>query len=168
MAESESDEDKVIDASPRRRQEARERGQVALSTELVVAALLAGWLATLSFAGGPLAATLAGGITRTSENLASFARVDLTAQEASTQFMLVILPAAKAVLLLIAPMFALGLLVSYGQIGFALTPKAVGFDLAKISPANGWKKIASLRSGVRTGLGLAKIAVIGTTIVVVA
>ncbi|HUR27030.1 MAG TPA: EscU/YscU/HrcU family type III secretion system export apparatus switch protein, partial [Planctomycetota bacterium] len=47
-------------------------------------------------------------------------------------------------------------------------PKAVGFDLAKISPANGWKKIASLRSGVRTGLGLAKIAVIGTTIVVVA
>ena len=95
MAEDTDDEDKVIDASPRRRQEARERGQVALSTELVVAGLLAGWLAMLSFAGGPLAATLAGGITRTSENLASFARVELTAQEAATQFMLVVMPAGK-------------------------------------------------------------------------
>ena len=43
MAEDTDDEDKVVDASPRRRQEAREKGQVALSSELVVAALLAGF-----------------------------------------------------------------------------------------------------------------------------
>ena len=168
MAEDTDDEDKLIDASPRRRQEARERGQVALSTELVVAALLAGWLGMLTLAGGPLASTLAGGIARTSENLASFSHVELTSQEAAVQFSAVILPAAKAVLLLILPMFALGLLVSYGQIGFEFTPQAVGFDLSKISPLNGWKKVASMRSGVRTGLGIAKIAVIATTILAVA
>lgn len=168
MAEDTDDEDKVIDASPRRRQEARERGQVALSTELVVAALLAGWLATLTFAGGPLASTLAGGIVRTSENLASFSQVDLTPQDAAAQFSSVTLPAAQAVLFLILPMFALGLLVTYGQIGFEVTPRAVGFDLDKISPLSGWKRVASMRSGVRTGLGLAKIAVIATTIIAVA
>jgi flagellar biosynthetic protein FlhB len=168
MAESSDAEDKVIDASPRRRQEAREKGQVALSTELVVAALLAGWLAMLTFAGGPLAATLAGGIVRTAEGLASFSRVELSPQEAAAQFAAVILPAAKAVLLLIVPMFAVGLLVSYGQIGFAFTPKAVGFDLSKISPSNGWSKVASMRSVVRTGLGASKIAVIAATIIAVA
>jgi flagellar biosynthetic protein FlhB len=168
MAESTEDEDKIIDASPRRRQEARERGQVALSTELVVAGLLAGWLATLTFAGGPMASTLAGGIVRTSEGLASFSHVELTGQEAAAQFALISLPAAKAAMLLILPMFALGLLVSYGQIGFELTPKAVAFDLEKISPLSGWKKVASMRSCVRTGLGIAKIAVIATTIIAVA
>src|SRR5690349_18474985 len=113
MAENREDEDRVIEASPRRRQEARERGQVALSTELVVAVLLAGWLLALTFAGGPLAATLAGGIARTGEKLASFSRVELTSQEAAAQFAALTLPAAKAALFLILPMFALGLLVSY-------------------------------------------------------
>ena len=168
MAEDTDDEDKIIDASPRRRQEAREKGQVAMSTELVVAALLAGWLATLTFAGGPLAATLAGGIARTSEGLAAFAHVDLTPQEAAAQFGAAMLPAGKAALSLILPMLALGCLVSYGQIGFSITPKAVGFDLEKISPLSGWKKVASMRSVVRTSLGLSKIAVIAATIIAVA
>ncbi|HTF91364.1 MAG TPA: EscU/YscU/HrcU family type III secretion system export apparatus switch protein [Planctomycetota bacterium] len=168
MAETTDDEDKIIDASPRRRQEARERGQVAMSTELTVAALLAGWLACLTFAGGPLAATLAGGIARTAEGLASFSHVDLTAKEAAAQFAALTLPAAKSASLLILPMFALGILVSYGQIGFAFSPQAVGFDPNKVSPLAGWKKVASMRSVVRTALGIAKIGVIATTIVAVA
>src|SRR5687767_4907125 len=106
MAEGTDDEDKIIDASPRRRQEAHERGQVALSTELTVAALLAGWLAVLSVGGGPLASTLAGGIARSAEGLASFSHVDLTAREATAQFAALSLPAAKSALLLILPMFA--------------------------------------------------------------
>jgi flagellar biosynthetic protein FlhB len=168
VAESDDTEDKVIDATPRRRQEARERGQVALSAELVVAVLLAGWLAALAFAGGPVAATLAGGIARTAQSLGGFAYVDLTPQAAAAELAAAALPAAKAVLLLILPMFALGLLISYGQIGFALTPKAIAPDANKISPMQGWKRLMSLRSLVRTGLGSAKILVIGTTIIAVA
>ncbi len=167
MADNSDDEDKVLEASPRRRQEAREKGQVALSTELVVATLLAGWLCMLTFAGGPLAATLAGGIVRTAEGLASFAHVELTPIEAVAQLSAVGLPAAKGVLLLVLPMLALAVLVSYGQIGFAITPDAISFDLNKISPLSGWKKVFSTRSFVRTGSGLAKIAVIATTISVV-
>jgi len=168
MAEDTDDEDKVVDASPRRRQEAREKGQVALSSELVVAALLAGWLGALSFAGGPLAATLASGIASSAQGLGAFGKLDLTPGDAATQLAGIAWPAAKATLLLSLPMFALGLLVSYGQIGFELSPKAVGFELSKISPLAGWKRLASLRSVVRTGLALAKLCVIVTTVAMVA
>jgi flagellar biosynthetic protein FlhB len=168
MAEDTDAEDKVVDASPRRRQEAREKGQVAMSTETVVAALLAGWLASLSLAGGPLAATLAGGIAHSVGGLGELARIDLTPTDAATHLASAALPAAKATLLLIAPMFALGLLVSYGQIGLELSPKAVGLELSKISPAAGFKRVASMRSVVRTALGIAKIGVIVSTVVTVA
>lgn len=168
MAEHEEAEDKVLEASPRRRQEARDRGQVALSTELVVALLMAGWVSALAVAGGPLAASLAGGIARTSETLGSFALVDLTPQDAVAEITAAGLPAARALMFLVLPMLALGLLVSYGQIGFAITPKAVAPDVSKVSLAQGWKRVASLRSLVRTGLGVAKVALIGTTVVAVA
>ncbi len=168
MAEENDEDAKVLDASPRRRQEAREKGQVALSTEVIVAALLGGWLASFAIAGGPLAATLGNSLARTADGLATFGRVELTPHEAVAQFFAVSLPAAKAVLFLILPLFALGLLVSYGQIGFSISPKAVGLEFSKISPSSGWKRIASMRSVVRTGLGVAKIAVIATAIIAVA
>ena len=168
MAEDTDAQDKVVDASPRRRQEAREKGQVALSTELVVAALLAGWLGALSFGGGSLAATLANGIARSADELGAFGRLELTPKDAVTQLFAIGLPAAKAALILILPMFALGLLVTYGQIGFAISPKAIGFELSKISPIAGWQRVASMRSVVRTGLGLAKISVIVATVMMVA
>lgn len=53
------------------------------------------------------------------------------------------------------------------KVGFAITPDAISFDLNKISPLSGWKKVLSTRSFVRTGLGLAKISVIASTIIVV-
>src|SRR5688500_4124724 len=126
MAEDTDPEDKVVDASPRRRQEAREKGQVALSAEIVVAVLLVGWLATLCVGAGPVAASLASGIARTAESLGTAARSDLSPQEAALLLGATAVPVAKAVLVLILPMFALGWLISYGQIGFAMTPKAVG------------------------------------------
>src|SRR5688500_9928928 len=118
MAEDTDPEDKVVDASPRRRQEAREKGQVALSAAIVVAVLLAGWLAILCTGAGPVAASLASGITRTAEGLGIAARTELTPQSAALLLASTAIPVAKSVLFLILPMFALGWLISYGQIGF--------------------------------------------------
>lgn len=168
MAEETDEDDKVVDASPRRRQEARERGQVAMSTELVVAALLAGWLAILAFGGGPLSAALAAGIAQSAERLGAFGVMELSPAQAAGDVVNAVLPAARAALLLILPMTAVGFLISYGQVGFALTPKAIALDPSKISPIAGWRRIASLRSTVRTGLGIAKLVLIAAVIVVVA
>ena len=48
------DYQKTEDATPRRREEARDKGQVPLSTELVAALALLGWLMTLAFGGAAL------------------------------------------------------------------------------------------------------------------
>src|SRR5271166_727006 len=56
---AENDGDKTQDATPHRRQQAREEGQVAKSQDLASAALLLVGLATLLWLGGPLVEMLA-------------------------------------------------------------------------------------------------------------
>jgi flagellar biosynthetic protein FlhB len=66
----------------------------------------------------------------------------------------------QTLLLLLAPIYAIGLLTGYGQIGFALTTKALAIDPAKLSPMRGWQKIFSVRGAVRTAFAIAKILLI--------
>src|SRR5262245_44900051 len=60
MAEHDDREQRTEEATPRRREEARGRGQVALSTELVSAVGLATGVGVLAVGGGALARALAG------------------------------------------------------------------------------------------------------------
>src|ERR1043165_2823550 len=55
MADEDDKQDKTEDATPRKRQEAREQGQVALSTEVTSAAMLCAGLGVIVTGGGMLA-----------------------------------------------------------------------------------------------------------------
>ena len=55
MADQAPKDERTEDATPRRREEAREKGQVALSSEVLVAAMLVAAFAGLALGGGPLA-----------------------------------------------------------------------------------------------------------------
>src|ERR1700754_4610886 len=57
---AEETDEKTLDPTPRRRQQAREAGQVARSQDLGSAVLLLGGLGLLIFAGGTLLQSLAG------------------------------------------------------------------------------------------------------------
>src|SRR5262245_34682160 len=89
-------------ATPRRREEARERGQVALSAELVGSLLLAAWLAVLATSGGSLARAFGESIASTIAALGQTGSHDLSATEASALVVRAALPAVQAAALLVA------------------------------------------------------------------
>jgi flagellar biosynthetic protein FlhB len=168
MAEHIDRDQRTEAATPRRREEARDRGQVALSAELVGALLLAAWLAVLAVGGGSLARAFGESIAGTMAALGQAGSSELSARDASTLVARAAWPAARATSLLIAPPVAIGLLASYGQIGFRFAPEAIGFDPSRIDPRRGFQRIFSLRSSVRVMAGLTKLAAIAVVVVAVA
>jgi flagellar biosynthetic protein FlhB len=168
MAEDKSHGDKTEEATPRRREEAREQGQVALSSEATAALLLFGWLGGFLLLGGTLARATGGGLAFGIEELAERGTRELSLPDAAEIVTASLVPAAKAAALLIVPLLLLGMLVSYGQIGFRVTPKAVAIDFAKLDPAKGFGRLFSLRSLMRTLLAASKILVILTTVALIA
>ena len=168
MAEDKSHGEKTEEATPRRREEARERGQVALSSEATSALLLLGWLGAILLLGGTVARATGGVLAFGLEELGTRGTRELAIQDMAQIVTGSIVPAAKAAALLIVPLFLLGMLASYGQIGFRVVPKAVTIDFAKLDPAKGFGRLFSLRSLVRTSMALAKISVILGTVALIA
>jgi hypothetical protein len=149
-----SDDDKTESATAHKRDEAREQGQTALSSELIVALLLCGWAATLAASGGKLGSALGGTLRGTLESLDELGTQELSIPSAAALLASFARPAATAFLVLLVPLFVLGVLASYGQIGFRLTPKAIEADAAKLNPLKGLERLFSTRSLVRTLLAL--------------
>jgi flagellar biosynthetic protein FlhB len=126
-------DERTEQATPRRRQKAREKGQVARSHELISISTMAGTILMFSVAG-----------TSFMNNLSSLTGRLLGLQygrdpfnvmrSASVETMMLILP-----FLAISAVFALFAGVIQG--GFIMKP--LGFELEKLNPLNGFKKLFS-------------------------
>ena len=81
MAEHDDREQRTEDATPRRRDEAREKGQVPYSGELVAAVGLVGGAAVLGLGGAELVRAAAGEIERGVGVLATLGTAELTVRE---------------------------------------------------------------------------------------
>lgn len=156
MAESERDQ-RTEEATPRRRQEARERGQVPLSSEFVSAVGLAAGAGVLAWAGPGLVGALGDELVLVLTRLGEWgtAPLDVPASaalvESSTQALL------GALALVIGPMIALVALAGFAQAGLLLAPKALEMDPGKLDPLRGLGRIFSLRGVARTGFSLVKV-----------
>jgi flagellar biosynthetic protein FlhB len=168
MAGDDDKDSKTEDATPHRRQEAREEGQVPLSTEVIVAVMLCLALATLVLGGGVLARSSGGLLEASIHSLASNGTQELSVRDAD----LLIGDSARAVafaLLIVAvPLFLGAGLVAYAQVGLRITPKATRWDPSKLNPFTGFSRLLSMRSFVRAMLALAKIVVIAITMATLA
>jgi len=159
---------KTEDATPRRREEARENGQVALSNELVAAAMLGAGLGALLLGGAYLVQSASQLIAGTLVLMRSAGRSALSAGDSAElvrESFRSVLPALLAVLV---PVVVVGLVAGYGQAAFRVTPKAVALDPSKVDPIKGLGRIFSLKAVVRTGLAAAKVAVIAITMALIA
>ena len=167
MADVERDE-KTEEATPRRRQESREKGQVALSSEFIAAVTLVAAFALLAFSGRRLAEAAGGLLVQSLNDFGRWGTQDIDYVVASNlvgaAWDQLIFPFAMMVL----PILVIGAVVGYGQVGFQIAPKAVSPDLSKLNPAKGMSKIFSMRSFVRTLLAASKITVIALTMGVIA
>jgi flagellar biosynthetic protein FlhB len=151
-------------ATHRKLEEAREKGQVALSQELITALMLCAGAASMLMAGGHLAEVLGQAIHDAAAALADLGPEEL---EPKTVALLIGREAQRLALPLaamLAPILVMGLLAGYGQIGFQLSSQALEVDPSKLDPIKGFGRIFSLRAVVRTAQGVAKILALGTAL----
>lgn len=168
MADETPKEDRTEEATPRRRQEARAKGQVAMSTELVAALMLLAMAGTLVFAGGALAEATGGTVALALSQAGTLGGRDLSLPDFAELLRSPIEAILPAFLFVILPSIAVGAVTAYGQIGFQVAPEAVKLDPAKINPVKGFERLFSARSLVRTLLAAAKIVVITAAVLGVA
>jgi flagellar biosynthetic protein FlhB len=168
VAEETTKDQKTEAATPRRREEAREKGQVALSSEMSTVLILIGWLFAIVVAGGTLARAAAASVGSGIGELARLGTIEMSTTDAARICMSAMAHPARACLVLIVPILFLAALVSYGQIGFRVAPKAVSMDLAKINPIKGLERLFSARSVVRTLMALLKMLIVLSTVALIA
>lgn len=154
----ESDLDKTEAATPRRREKAREEGQVARSRELASFALLAAgfygaWLLA-GPSGGHLQAMLRGAFLFDRATAFDTNRMLSAAGSASLEGFAALLPllALTGVAALLAPM-ALG--------GWLISQKTFELKFDRLNPISGLGRIFSIQGPIQLGMSLAKTLVVG-------
>lgn len=149
-------QDRTEEATPRRREKARQEGRVAVSSELTNAIVLLVGLAMLRF-----------GVGGTGQKLLELLRVQILDMHRNTLAtpelpgvtwsllrvgMTIVFPIVGAV-------GALGVASSLLQVGVLVTTEPLTIKWSKLSPTNGMSRLFSRRSVVRTAMMLLRIAI---------
>ena len=151
-------QEKTEKPTPRRRDKARQQGQVAKSMEVASVGVLLAGISSIWLFGGFFYNQIAGFMRHTFQNLAG-THLDFTSlvNFSSTiwsHFLITVLPVWAAVSLA-------AILINLAQVGFLWAPKRIKPDLKKINPLKGFKRFVSLRLLVDLGKNLGKLAVVG-------
>lgn len=149
--------DRIHAATPHRRQEARRQGNVPRSQELVSAGLLLGGLIGLLLLGGN-AARWIHQVAEQQWGGAAWLRTD--PDLAVEGFRGLAGDLALALLPVLGVLLAVAVLLQLGQTGFVFLPRKVGWDMNRIHPGAGLRRIASPSNAVRLFFGLTKAAVV--------
>jgi flagellar biosynthetic protein FlhB len=155
------DDDRTEQATPRRREEARERGQVARSADLSSAFVLLAAVLGLRFAGRPLLEGLFGS---TAAVLGGLGSVDDDPALLTSRFGGAFLAVLLGFLPFAGIVLAAALAVNLGQVGFLFTAEPLKPDLDRINPVSGLGRLFSLRSLARLLGGLLKVAIVGLVV----
>jgi flagellar biosynthetic protein FlhB len=150
--------DKTEKATPKRKREAREKGQVVKSTELTTALSLAVMFGVISIFGGQMVEGMRGLLRHFFSNAGpeelTIASVGASFKDATTMFLQIMLPFLGAALLV-------GVVFNVLQSGFVFSTKALAPKLDRISPLSGFKRIFSKRTLIDLLKALLKTAVLG-------
>lgn len=158
--------EKTEKATPKKRQDARKKGQVIKSQDITSAiVMLLVFIFLVAFAGSFTA------------NIQSFFKQtflhnmhiqELTIEETMQLFKSMLLELAIIILPIMGVAMVAALLGNYIQFGFLFTTESMKFDLKKMDPIKGLKRIFSVKAIIELLKSVLKIAFIGsvTTIIV--
>ena len=159
MAEN-SYQDRTEKATPKRRQDARKKGQVAQSREVPSVMILLMSLGVFFFGGSWMFWNLAG---FTSDTLRSSAQLLITdIPDAKVFVFQTVRTIFKILLPLLLAVFVAGLAGNVIQSGFLLSSEALAPKWTKLNPASGLKRLFSLRSVVELVKSMTKIFFVAT------
>ena len=149
--------DKTEAPTPRRRQEAREKGQVAKSVDLSAAIGLLAGLILLNFYG----TAIMNGWMDLLQHILALDGAATTGQEAFDQTWRILLKHSWSML---APfflvLFVVAVVVNLAQVGFIFTAQSITPTLDKISPIKGLTRLFSKRTAMRMAMSLLKVIII--------
>lgn len=153
-------DDKTEKATPKKRADARKKGQVLQSREIIAALILTFVFLGIRGFGEFIYNELA---VFTTKILTEYPTIEdlFTVNILSRLFIETVLVLLKTT----APMFAIalitGVIASYAQVGFLFTTETLGFKFSRINPLSGAKRLFSMHAIVELIKSIFKIAVIG-------
>ena len=156
MAEDQ-DQERNEQASPRRKEEARKKGQVAKSQEMVSVSVLLGCVLFFYFGAGGMVQKLMVVISKSLRGAATTVVDQSSIQSLMLEFIydsfLIMFPFLLTV-------FVAALLANYLQVGFLFSSESLQPNFSKISPLKGFQKLASLRSIAEMVKNICKLAIV--------
>ena len=159
MAENEDGQEKTEQATPKKQEDARKKGQVPRSRELTTMAMLLMGAVSMTLMGGPIVQQL-GGVMRMGLQIEKakifdpWAVIEILAQAIYQGFMSLI------PFLLVMLVTALAAPVALG--GWAFSTEAMSFKTEKLNPLKGLKRIFAVRGLIELVKALAKFLLIGS------
>ncbi len=153
------DQDKTEPATPKKREEARKKGQVARSQEIPSVMVLLSAL-TVFYFGGPWMFNQLGDVMRTVltrifDSNFGIETAHMLLWEIFQRLFWILIP-------LLAVVMLAGIFSNVSQNGFMLTGEPLTPDFNKLNPINGIKRLFSLRSFMESAKAVVKVIVIGS------
>ncbi len=158
MPGNRDDQERTERATPRKREEARKKGQVARSREVVSAAVLSACLICLYFQSS-------GAMERMMNMMRSSFRRSIAVTLSTDTVPALFAQTVLDMLILLGPLFLTvvlaGLASNTFQVGFQITAESVTPKLSKINPLEGFKRLFSLQSVMELVKSVMKLAIVG-------
>lgn len=149
--------EKSHEATPHRRQEAIEKGQVVRSQDLGSAVLLMVALGVLLYYGGEIATVIA----RLMKGFLGNEPLLVIDRDTLVEgWMALLQEVGLSLLPLLGALLVAAVIVNLAQVGFLFLPQKAGFDVSHIDPMKGFGRIFSTQNVVRLAFGLLKITLV--------
>ena len=158
MAENDKDQERTEQATPKRREESREKGQVAKSREVSSAAILAACMIYFYF-------NASGMMDQLQEMIRwifmESAQQDFTVRAMHRLIVGLALKTAIWMIPLLLTVLAIGLLSNVIQVGILFSAEPILPKLSKIDPIQGFQRLFSLKSLVELFKNILKMSIVG-------
>lgn len=143
--------------TPRRRELAREEGQVVFSTDLLAAMTLMAACLFLMWTGDKLASRMMNGFR---EWFVEAPSTDWGAWHVSAGATWIGSELVSMCSLIVVGLMAIGLAFGFAQVGFHISFQAAALKWERLLPENGFSRIISMESGIRGLLSAAKVSLL--------
>lgn len=151
--------DKSHEATPHRREKAREEGQVVRSQDLSASAVLVGALVVVLYLGGDLARFLAAYMQ---QQLSAPDWSGIEQDSIGREWYAFVFKLAQHLLPALGLMMLIAIAANVGQTGFLWLPQKLAFDFERLNPVSGFQRILAMQNVVKLAFGIFKIVLVGT------
>jgi flagellar biosynthetic protein FlhB len=157
-------EEKTEEATPRRREEVRKKGQVAKSADLNGAIVLLAVVVLLYYLRGYFTTQFAGYFTYLFDALSGEEVKHFTEENLFSLILYTVLFFFKLMAPVLAGAMVIGMAINFAQVGFLFAPEVVKPKLENINPLSGFKRMFSKRALMELIKALLKVILIGVIV----